>query len=76
MVVLGIRGKLSYLKFLTDKGVFKGSGELLANGFCVYRSTIKDETESPISTDLREELMRAVAIYTDKECPTFHVTFE
>lgn len=76
MIVLGIRGKLSYLKFLTDRGVFKGTGELLSNGFCVYCSTIRDENETVLSRALTEELIQAVTIYTNKECPDFHVLFK
>ena len=76
MKVTGIRGKTSYIKFATDKGVFTGKGELLASGFCVYCNSLTDENGLPVKENTQKELIGAVDEYTEKYCPDFRVAFE
>lgn len=76
MKVTEIRGKTSYIKFTTDKGVFTGKGELLASGFCIYCNSLSDENGVPVSENTEKELVGAVNEYTKKYCPKFRVVFE
>ena len=41
MKLIDIKGKREYIRFIMEDGTyFKGNGEMLYNGFCVYESTL------------------------------------
>ncbi len=76
MKLTGLRGKLSYLKFITDEGVFQGKGELLSDGFYVYSGSIQDESGNIIGSETLKDLKESVQMYTNENCKEFVVYFE
>ena len=64
MKVIDIKGKSSYVRFILDNGTYiKGDGELLVNGFCVYKDTLRlvsNEIETLLSEEEKQEVVLAV----------------
>ncbi len=64
MKIVDIKGKSNYVRFILDNGSYiKGNGELLVNGFCVYKDSLTliiNEQETPLSIAEKNELVKSV----------------